>query len=90
MCIRDSQTELDTSQAECRSYSTELFKVKATYEESIQQLDVVRKENLNGPTMTMPRPTGGMVMGWLVQSNWYLLPEPAYFYPLGVQLPVTL
>ena len=43
--IEGLQTELDTSQAECRSYSTELFKVKATYEESIQQLDGVRKEN---------------------------------------------
>ena len=43
--IEGLQTELDTSQAECRSYSTELFKVKTTYEESIQQLDVVRKEN---------------------------------------------
>ena len=43
--IEGLQTELDTSQAECRSYSTELFKVKANYEESIQQLDGVRKEN---------------------------------------------
>merc|ERR1712002_1286581 len=41
------QAELDQSQVECRGYSTELFKVKTVYEESQQQLDVVRRENKN-------------------------------------------
>merc|ERR1712127_910169 len=41
------QAELDQTQVECRSYSTELFKVKTVYEESQQQLDVVRRENKN-------------------------------------------
>merc|ERR1712095_29548 len=35
------------TQVECRSYSTELFKVKTVYEESQGQLDVVRRENKN-------------------------------------------
>merc|ERR1719376_1250533 len=39
------QGELDQTQCECRSYSTELFKVKTTYDKSVQQLDTVRKEN---------------------------------------------
>merc|ERR1711971_591511 len=37
----------DGSQVECRSYSTELFKVKTAYEETMQQLDCVRRENKN-------------------------------------------
>ena len=41
------QAELDQTQCECRSYSTELFKVKTTYDESSQQLDGVRKEYKN-------------------------------------------
>merc|ERR1711978_114195 len=41
------QGELDQSQVECRSYSTDLFKVKTIYEESQQQLDGVRRENKN-------------------------------------------
>ena len=39
------QAELDQSQMECRSYSTELFKVKVTYDETMSQLGEVRKEN---------------------------------------------
>merc|ERR1712226_1646111 len=45
--IESLQAELDATQVECRSYSTELFKVKTTYEESQQQLEVVRRENKN-------------------------------------------
>merc|ERR1711976_377531 len=37
----------DQSQVECRSYSTELFKVKTAYEETMAQLDQVRRENKN-------------------------------------------
>merc|ERR1712111_59510 len=35
----------DTAQKECRNASSELFRVKSAYEESILQLDEVRKEN---------------------------------------------
>merc|ERR1711953_1269132 len=41
------QAELDQTQVECRSYSTDLFKVKTIYEETQQQLDGVRRENKN-------------------------------------------
>merc|ERR1712211_188120 len=45
--IDSLQVELDQSQVECRSYSTELFKVKTSYEETMAQLDQVRRENKN-------------------------------------------
>merc|ERR1711902_29858 len=41
------QAELDQSQVECRSYSTELFKVKTAYDETMLMLSNVRKENKN-------------------------------------------
>merc|ERR1712020_883761 len=41
------QAELDQSQVECRSYSTELFKVKTAYDETMLMLGTVRKENKN-------------------------------------------
>merc|ERR1712141_161402 len=41
------QAELDQSQVECRSYSTELFKVKTAYDETMLMLGNVRKENKN-------------------------------------------
>lgn len=37
--------DLDTSQKESRNVSAELFRIKAAYEESVNQLDEVRKEN---------------------------------------------
>merc|ERR1712241_1115810 len=37
--------DLDVAQKECRNASSELFRVKAAYEESVLQLDEVRKEN---------------------------------------------
>merc|ERR1712201_22009 len=37
--------DLDVAQKECRNASSELFKVKAAYEESVAQLDEVRREN---------------------------------------------
>merc|ERR1712226_643677 len=42
----DSMTmDLDVAQKECRNASSELFRVKNAYEESILQLDEVRREN---------------------------------------------
>merc|ERR1712226_1006522 len=37
--------DLDVAQKECRNASSELFRVKSAYEESILQLDEVRREN---------------------------------------------
>merc|ERR1712048_648847 len=37
--------DLDVAQKDCRNASSELFRVKSAYEESILQLDDVRKEN---------------------------------------------
>merc|ERR1719418_404036 len=37
--------DLDVSQKECRNASSDLFKVKSAYEESVTQLDEVRREN---------------------------------------------
>merc|ERR1711971_193135 len=37
--------DLDVAQKECRNASSELFRVKSAYEESVLQLDDVRKEN---------------------------------------------
>ena len=45
--VEGLQSELDQTQVECRSYSTELFKVKTTYDETNGQLDGVRHENKN-------------------------------------------
>ena len=39
--------DLDVSQNETRNASSELFRIKNAYEESILQLDEVRKENKN-------------------------------------------
>jgi len=45
--VDDLAAELDASQKECRNYSTELFRLKAVYEESQEQLEAVRRENKN-------------------------------------------
>merc|ERR1712025_1199188 len=37
--------DLDVAQKECRNASSELFKIKAAYEESVAQLEEVRREN---------------------------------------------
>merc|ERR1711881_250025 len=37
--------DLDVAQKDCRNASSELFRIKSAYEESILQLDEVRKEN---------------------------------------------
>merc|ERR1711862_914920 len=37
--------DLDVAQKECRNSSSELFRVKSAYEESVAQLDEVRREN---------------------------------------------
>ena len=39
--------ELDASQKECRNYNSELFRLKAAWDETVEQLDVVKRENKN-------------------------------------------
>merc|ERR1719317_1767475 len=43
--VDDLARDVDSSQLEARSYSAELFKMKAQYDESLEHLDVVRREN---------------------------------------------
>ena len=43
----ESQTELEASQKESRSLSTELFKLKNSYEEALDHLETVKRENRN-------------------------------------------
>lgn len=43
----ESHTELDSSQKEARSLSTELFKLKNCYEEALDHLETVKRENKN-------------------------------------------
>ncbi|KAK8374420.1 hypothetical protein O3P69_015634 [Scylla paramamosain] len=45
MKVDDLSGELDASQKECRNYSTEHFRMKAAYEENLDHLDSVRREN---------------------------------------------
>ena len=43
----DLQAELEASNNECRIYNSELFRLKATWEEASEQFDVVKRENKN-------------------------------------------
>jgi predicted nuclease with TOPRIM domain len=45
--VDDLSAELDASQKECRNYSTELFRLKAVYDESQEHLEAVKRENKN-------------------------------------------
>merc|ERR1712025_811703 len=47
MGAADLQAEIAASQDEGRNYSSELFRLKAAQQESIEQLDVVKRENKN-------------------------------------------
>merc|ERR1711970_563508 len=43
----DLLAELDACRSEAQNYSSEVFRLKAAYDESTEQLDVVRRENKN-------------------------------------------
>merc|ERR1712136_518692 len=43
----DLTTEIDSSQKECRNFNSELFRLKAAWDETMEQLDVVKRENKN-------------------------------------------
>ena len=43
----EAQAELDGSQKESRSLSTEVFKIKNSYNEALEHLEVLKRENEN-------------------------------------------
>merc|ERR1712088_1059303 len=43
----DVSAEVEASQKECRNYNSELFRLKAAHDETMEQLDVVKRENKN-------------------------------------------
>merc|ERR1711936_475745 len=43
----DMGTELEACNSECRNYGSEVSRVKTAYDETVEQLDVVRRENKN-------------------------------------------
>merc|ERR1712218_100390 len=43
----DLNHENEASQAECRNYNSEVFRLKAAWDEAIEQLDTVKRENKN-------------------------------------------
>merc|ERR1712048_1262271 len=43
----DLVAELEASQKECRNYSSEVYRLKAAWDEVVEQLDIVRRENKN-------------------------------------------
>ena len=45
--VDDLAHELEASQKECRNYNSELFRLRAAWDETIEQLDVVKRENKN-------------------------------------------
>lgn len=45
--FEEGQAELEGAQKEARSLSTELFKLKNSYEEALDQLETLKRENKN-------------------------------------------
>merc|ERR1711953_546963 len=45
--VDDLGAEIEGSQKECRNHNSELFRLKAAFDETVEQLDVVKRENKN-------------------------------------------
>merc|ERR1712060_751150 len=45
--VEDLCSELEASQRECRNYNSEVFRLRASWDETVEQLDVVKRENKN-------------------------------------------
>ena len=45
--VQDLSNELEASQRECRNYNSEVFRLRAGWEEVNEQLDAVKRENKN-------------------------------------------
>ncbi len=43
----DLTAEIEASTKECRNFNSELFRLKAAWDETTEQLDVVKRENKN-------------------------------------------
>merc|ERR1711997_1169404 len=43
----DVAAEVDASHKECRNYNSELYRIKAAWDEVVEQLGVVKRENKN-------------------------------------------
>lgn len=56
----ESQAELEASLKESRSLSTELFKLKNAYEEALDQLETVKRENKNLERKHLHRPESSL------------------------------
>merc|ERR1712012_124398 len=45
--VDDLGAEVEASAKECRNYNSEIFRLKAAWDETTQQLDIVKRENKN-------------------------------------------
>jgi septal ring factor EnvC (AmiA/AmiB activator) len=45
--VDDLSAEIEASTKECRNFNSELFRLKAAWDETSEQLDVVKRENKN-------------------------------------------
>lgn len=63
--------EVDTSQKECRMYMTESFKIKTVYEECLEHLESVKKEN-----KTLQGESGGRWTGLQGRGHSRTPPSP--------------
>jgi len=45
--VDDLTAEIEASSKECRNFNSELFRLKAAWDETTEQLDVVKRENKN-------------------------------------------
>lgn len=68
--LDESQAELEAAQKESRSLSTEIFKMRNAYEEVVDQLETLRRENKN---LQGELPPGH---SWVILLS-LLLPTPA-------------
>ena len=68
--LDESQAELEAAQKESRSLSTEIFKMRNAYEEVVDQLETLRRENKN---LQGELPLGH---SWVILLS-FLLPTPA-------------
>merc|ERR1712051_411710 len=45
--VDDLGSEIEGSQVECRNYNSELFRLKSSWDETSEKLDIVKRENKN-------------------------------------------
>merc|ERR1711910_100330 len=50
--VDDLAAEIEASQKECRNYNSELFRLKAAWDETAEQLDVVKREDVLSMSLT--------------------------------------